>query len=161
MAPEDIYLESKVLTADPVELVCLLYRGSVDAVRDAQACLAGGRILERARALSKAHAILGHLSGTLDVERGGTLSRRLAELYDYMQRRLIEANRTQQGEPLREVERLLADLLDGWERIGTGEAAPAERAPLAGAAADESVGGYPYGFDAPPGVEYAAQSWSL
>ncbi|HBY61333.1 MAG TPA: flagellar export chaperone FliS, partial [Solibacterales bacterium] len=37
------------------------------------------------------------------------------ELYDYMQRRLLEANARQEDAPLAEVERLLSTVRDGWE----------------------------------------------
>jgi len=119
MPPQDIYLESQVLTAEPIELVRLLYRAAGDAVRSASAHLAAGRILERSQQVNKAYAILSELTVTLDPARGGTLSHSLAELYDYMQRRLLEANRRQQPEPLAEVERLLATLQEGWDQIQT------------------------------------------
>src|ERR1035438_8352606 len=87
MPLQDAYLESQVLSADPMELVRLLYRAAGDATRSASAHLAAGRIAERSRQISKAYAILLQLSASLDHARGGTVSRSLAELYDYMQRR--------------------------------------------------------------------------
>jgi|HubBroStandDraft_5_1064220.scaffolds.fasta_scaffold140876_2 flagellar protein FliS len=162
MPPQNAYLESQVLTADPVELVCLLYRAAGDAVRSACAHLAAGRIAERSRQISKAHAILAQLSVTLDHTRGGTLSLSLAELYDYMERRLIEANLRQKREPLVEVENLLSTLLEGWDQIRQA-AEPSvlqgnPRSPLAAGTARET-GGYPAVF-APVG-EYAPQDWSF
>src|SRR5450755_4372535 len=118
MPQSDAYLESQVLTADPMELVRLLYRAAGDATRNARVHLSAGRIAERSRQISKAHAILSQLSVTLDHTRGGTLSRSLAELYDYMQRQLLDANQRQKAEPLVEVESLLATLMEGWEELG-------------------------------------------
>ena len=40
----DAYLESRVLTADPIELVNLLYQACTQAVREARYHLAAGRI---------------------------------------------------------------------------------------------------------------------
>jgi flagellar secretion chaperone FliS len=117
MPLQDAYLESQVLTADPLELVRLLYRAAGDATRSASAHLAAGRIAERSRQISKAHAILIAVVRSLDHARGGALSRSLAELYDYMQRRLLEANQRQKAEPLVEVGSLLATLLEGWDQI--------------------------------------------
>lgn len=156
---QDAYLETQVLTADPLELVRLLYRGALDATRGAAAHLAAGRIGARARQITKAHAILSQLAGSLDRARGGELSLRLAELYDYMQRRLLEANLRQQREPLREVESLLATLLEGWEQVG---AAPDRSGKLESQPAEPPVSysGYAPVF-APSGAEYASQSWSF
>jgi flagellar secretion chaperone FliS len=163
MPPQDAYLESQVLTADAMELVRLLYRAACDATRSAGAHLAAGRIAERSRQISKAHAILSQLSVSLDHARGGTLSRSLAELYDYMQRRLLEANQHQKAEPLAEVESLLTTLLEGWDRI---RAAPEHSAPQgnprpAGADQSTAYGGYPGGFAPGAAADYASQSWSL
>ena len=82
----DAYLESRVLTADPIELVNLLYQACTEAVRGARHHLAEGRILERSREINKAYEIVVELATSLDHERGGEISQRLALLYDYMQR---------------------------------------------------------------------------
>ncbi|HTS62273.1 MAG TPA: flagellar export chaperone FliS [Candidatus Acidoferrales bacterium] len=113
----DAYLESRILAADPVELVTLLYQACRQAVRDAREHLAAGRIGDRSRAITRAHEVLTELSGSLDHERGGEISRRLAELYDYMQRRLLDANMRQNDEPLVEVLGLLNTLAEAWESV--------------------------------------------
>src|ERR1700683_1457048 len=105
---QDAYPESRTLTAEPLELVRMVYRAAVDSTKRARAHLAGGRIADRSREICRAMALISELSGSLDHARGGALSARLAELYDYMQRRLLEANARQKAEPLAEVESLLA-----------------------------------------------------
>jgi len=121
----DAYLESRIYAADPVELVRLLYQGCLETVREARRQLAAGEIAARARSISKACAILTELIVSLDRERGGEVARRLTALYDYMQRKLIEANFRQADEPLSEVLALLATLAEGWEGIQTKPAQPA------------------------------------
>ncbi|HTQ54215.1 MAG TPA: flagellar export chaperone FliS [Bryobacteraceae bacterium] len=154
------YLESQVLTADPLELVRLLYRAAIEATRDAQVHLRAGRIGERASRVSKAHAILTQLSLSLDHSRGGTLSRSLAELYDYLQRRLIEANTRQRVEPLVEVEGLLLTLAEGWDKLrNADDALPGARP--AGAGGFAEFGAYPAAVPGAPETAYASQSWSF
>ena len=162
MPPQDAYLESQVLSADAVELVRLLYRAAADAVRSAGAHLAAGRIADRSRQISKAHAILSQLSASLDPVRGGALSRSLAELYDYMQRRLLEANMRQQAAPLKEVESLLATLLEGWDQVRSAPEHGVD-SPRWRADGDPSPthGGYPPAFVPAIAADYASQSWSL
>jgi flagellar protein FliS len=113
----DAYLESRVLTADPIELVNLLYQACTEAVRGARHHLAEGRILERSREINKAYEIVVELATSLDHERGGEISQRLALLYDYMQRRLLEANIQQNDAPLAEVLGLLSTLSEAWAGI--------------------------------------------
>jgi len=117
----DAYLESRILSANPLELVRLLYQACTGSVREARRHLAEGDIAARCQCLSKAHRILTELATSLDHERGGDLSRRLADLYDYMQRRLLDANFEQDDAPLAEVLGLLSTLAEAWEGIHEAE----------------------------------------
>ena len=62
----------------------------------------------------KAQAILSELQGGLNMEAGGEFARTMHRLYDYHNRRLLEANLRKQVEPVIEVERLLRELRDAW-----------------------------------------------
>jgi flagellar protein FliS len=108
------YLETEVFSADPMKLVCMLYRGAIEATGAARRHLKAGEIRERSRQIMRAIEILRELSRSLDPNYE-EISRPLGELYAYMQTRLIEANAKQIDEPLAEVEQLLATLLDGWK----------------------------------------------
>jgi flagellar protein FliS len=136
----DAYLESRIESAEPLQLVRLLYQGALAAVRDARRHLAAGDIVSRSRAVSKAFAILTELSASLDRPRGGEIATRLAQLYDYMRRRLLEANARQQDEPLAEVLGLLTTLAEAWQEIAAaGKAAEPVAGPWAQAASAESA----------------------
>lgn len=111
----EAYLESKIFTADPVELVQLLCRAALESVRQARSELRQGRIRERSRAISRASEILNELALAVDHSAGGDLSRNLVELYAYLQRLLIEANTRQREAPLEEAERLLEPLAEAWQ----------------------------------------------
>ena len=128
---QEAYINQKILSADPVELVCMLYAGASEAVETARARLKAGDIRGRSSAITKALRILFELSGTLDHQRAPEMSRNLAALYDYMQRRLIEANLRQVDPPLGEVLTLLETLGAAWR----GLAAPAVEVRVAPATA--------------------------
>jgi len=113
----DAYLESRILSADPLELVCLLYQAASGAVREARRHLAAGNIAARSRSITKACEIVLELSGSLNHAQGGAISQRLAQLYEYMVHRLVQANLQQSDEPLGEVLSLLATLSEGWSGI--------------------------------------------
>jgi flagellar secretion chaperone FliS len=113
----DAYLESRVLAASPLELVHMLYEACMQAVRDARHCLREGDIAGRSRAITKACEILIELNGSLDLQRGGEIAQRLAQLYDYMQVGLLEANMNQMDEPLAGVLGLLATLEEAWDGV--------------------------------------------
>ena len=111
---QEAYLENRILSADPLELVRLLYQAALAAVREARQALAAGEIAPRSRAISKACEIVIELNGALDHARGGDISRRLAALYDYILKRLLDANLQQSDAPLAEVLTLLSTLAEGW-----------------------------------------------
>jgi flagellar protein FliS len=110
----DQYLEAEVLSANPLQLTIMLYRAAIDSIAAARRHLHSGEIRERSLRITKALEIVSELTQSLDHEAGGEISRNLAELYAYMQTRLIEANTQQAEPPLAEVERLLSALLEAW-----------------------------------------------
>jgi len=113
----DAYQTQRIMSASPLELVEMLYRGAVEAVQAARRHLARHEIRERSDKLSKAVAILIELGSTLNHEQGGEVSRNLAKLYDYVQRLMIDGNVRQVDAPLQEAERLLETLLRGWSQM--------------------------------------------
>jgi len=115
--PHNAYLESRILSADRMELVCLMYQAAISEVREARRHLQEKNIRARSASITKAQNILSELTTVLDHKRGGQFSANLARLYDYMMRRLTEANFKQIEEPLAEVLGLLATLKEGWDGI--------------------------------------------
>lgn len=111
------YLADEILTADPVKLVILLYRGAIDAVGAARRHLAAGDIAARSKSITKATEIVAELVRSLDHERGGDLSLQLLRLYDCILALLVEANSKQQDPPLAQAESLLTTLFNGWQGV--------------------------------------------
>ena len=107
----------EVLSASPVELVHLLYRGAIDAIDLARRHLAAGEIKERSRQISKACSILEELISSLNHSLAPVLTKQLASLYEYMHHRLCTANIEQSDGPLAEVRSLLATVLGGWTQL--------------------------------------------
>lgn len=112
------YLEHRILSADPMDLIRILYEQAIRFVREARSALATGDILTRSQAISRSIGILGELEGSLDKEAGGLISQNLAALYRYMRNRLTGANLKQDDAPLAEVESLLETLAEAWKAIG-------------------------------------------
>jgi flagellar protein FliS len=114
--PYKEYAEANLLSGHPLDLVVALYEGAFDSARSARLCVAAGDIWGRTKAINKAIAILTELMVSLNVEKGGEIANNLKQLYSYMQRRLLEAHLKKQAEPIKEVEALLENLLDGWRQ---------------------------------------------
>lgn len=147
--PYQTYIEGSFSSSNPVRLVIALYEGAIDAVRRARTCFEQGDIWGRGQAVSRAVNILAELIASLDDSKGGELSGNLKRLYDYMQRRLLEAHAQKAKEPFDEVEKLLTDLLEAWTVVAEQSAAPQaveEVVPYTSAEPEEPLpyGGYLY-----------------
>ncbi len=113
----DQYFEAEVLNADPMKLVTLLYQGARTAVAAATVALSEGNIAERSKQILKAWEIVQELNRTLDHEKGGEISGRLAELYGYVGQRLLDANAEQAVKPLEDAGAVLAILTEAWSGL--------------------------------------------
>jgi flagellar protein FliS len=117
------YIEQKILNADPIELIRILYQHGILSIREAREHLRAGRIAERAKCINRAWAVLLELNISLRPEAAPEVASRLSDLYCYMMRRLTTANFEQKDEPLAEVLGLMTTLSEAWT------AAPASEPP--------------------------------
>lgn len=110
-------VSAKVTEADPHRLISLLFEGASQRIRLAQAGLAQGNPASKGKAIGEACAIIGHLNGSLDHEAGGEVAANLSSLYDYIVRRLTEANLHNDGMALAESLDLLGEIESAWNAI--------------------------------------------
>jgi flagellar protein FliS len=148
---KDAYLDSRILSADPIELIHILYEHTLTMLADARRCLAAGDIQGRGRAITRTIAAIDELDGSLDRAAGGSIAKNLGKLYQYMRLRLLTANIRQEDAPLAEVENLLGILAEGWSGMQQTGTQAAEAVEVAS----------PFGrFTAEPEAEFAAQGWN-
>ena len=122
--PWQSYRQVAAQTAPPGQLVLMLYDGALKALALAREAFVippdePRRIQLINDQLLKAQAILGELQSGLNMEAGGEFARTMHRLYDYHNRRLLEANLRKQVEPVIEVERLVRELRDAWAQMLT------------------------------------------
>jgi flagellar protein FliS len=117
------YRQTQTQTATPGELVVMMYRGAVRFVSKGIVALESQDIEGAHVNLVRAQEIIAELLGSLDMDRGGEIADRLLGIYEYLNRRLVEANMRKDPEPAREVERFLRELLPAWEAAAR-QAAP-------------------------------------
>lgn len=110
-------VETSVSSADPHELINLLFNGLFETLALAQAAMARNDIATKGRYLSKATRLIGEgLKGGLSPE-GGELTRNLSALYDYCTSRLVEANLKNDSSLIDEVRALIEPVAEGWRSI--------------------------------------------
>ncbi len=107
-----VSLQTEVLEADPHKLIQLLLEGGLTRLAASKI-----NIEKKNEKLGQVVEILCSLQESLDHERGGDISVNLERLYDYMTRRLFDANRLNDTDIINEVMGLLLEIKAGWEGI--------------------------------------------
>jgi len=110
----DQYKENSVYTASPEELTYMLYNGLVKFIMKAQHAISKKDMELANESILKSQAIVTELISTLDDKY--EIAASLTLLYDYMLRRLIDANVQKSAEILNEVLDFAKDLRDTWEQ---------------------------------------------
>jgi flagellar protein FliS len=134
------YVDNETLNVEPVELICLLYAKAIEKLNLGKDCFEAGQTGEGNRAIAFAMEIIVELQGALDKE-GGDIARDLADLYDYMQNRLVGALSKTETAPIDEVVRLMTTLLDGWNEARPAPVIP-DPATLPEAGTAEALAGH-------------------
>ncbi len=103
--------------ASPHRLIAMLYEGALERLALARSAIARRDVSAKLRAINGAMAIVEHLRIVLDHGQGGELPQRLDALYDYMLRRMTQANASNDADALAEVSGLVMTIKTGWDQI--------------------------------------------
>jgi flagellar protein FliS len=104
-------------SADPHQLIVMLFDGALERIAIAKGAIFRQDIAEKGQKIGRAIAIIDGLRASLDKDKGGEIAGNLDDLYDYMQRRLLDANINGDVEILDEVTGLIKDVREAWVAI--------------------------------------------
>jgi len=115
LTAQNAYKQNSVTTASPGELTLMLYNGCLKFLHKAKLAIQEKNIQEKNTNLQKAQSIIGELMSTLnmDVE----VSKQLLPLYEFLNRRLIEANIQNDVAIIEEVEGFVTEFRDTWKEV--------------------------------------------
>lgn len=114
---QKVGIHAQVSEASPHGLIQLLMQGGIDRITQAKGAMEFGQTANKGMLISKGAAIICGLQAALDMERGGEIAQNLGRLYDYMIRRLTQANQKNDPAILDEVIALLREVKSGWDGI--------------------------------------------
>lgn len=109
------YKQNSVTTASPGELTLMLYNGCLKFLTIAKKAMLDKNIEAKNTNLQKAQAIITELMVTLDMNV--PISKEIQPLYDYMNRRLLEANIQNDPAIIDEVAGLVTEFRDTWKEV--------------------------------------------
>lgn len=109
------YKQNSINTASPGELTLMLYNGCIKFLNMAKKAIEEKHYEEKNKNLQKAQNIINELIVTLDMKY--EISKQILPLYQYMQRRLIQANIKNDIEIVDEVIGLVTEFRDTWKEV--------------------------------------------
>ncbi|BAZ93861.1 B-type flagellar protein FliS [Thiohalobacter sp. COW1] len=110
--------QARVESASPHRLIQMLMQGALDRIATARGAMERGEIAAKGEQISWAISIVGGLRSSLDLETGGELAGNLRDLYDYMERQLLQANIRNEVALLDEVSGLIREIKSAWDQVG-------------------------------------------
>lgn len=113
------YQETSVSTQNKGRLIVMLYDGAIKFMRLAIRELEANNYQAKGKYINKAMAIITELSAVLDMESGGEIAGDLRRLYNFMNRRLSEANTKCDAQGIRDVITMMEELNQGWKAISS------------------------------------------
>lgn len=115
--PYQEYQSNQINTADPKQLIIMLYDGAIRFLDTAASYMGDFRTYDKANNnLLRAQDILTELMVSLDMEKGGEIARNLLSLYIFMKKQLLEANLKKSAAEVHKVSAMLRDLRNAWEQ---------------------------------------------
>lgn len=114
--PYQTYQNTQIQTASQGKLIIMLFDGAIKFIRMAIQSLEEKEYSEVNYYTGRAQAIVNELKVTLNSD-AGEIAQHLYGLYDYIYRRLIEANVKKNQEIMEEVIDLLSDLRETWIEV--------------------------------------------
>jgi len=110
-------VKTSVNEASPHRLIQMLISAAIDKIADAKGLMLNNKIADKGKTISLAVTIIDSLRASLDRSQGGDVASNLEMLYEYMNRRLTEANLRNDPEILDEVSGLLKPIKEAWDAI--------------------------------------------
>lgn len=116
------YLRSKVMTATPAELTLMLYEGAIKFVNKAIMSIEKDDVMRAHNNLMKTQRIIEELRASLDHKY--PVAKEFDTVYEYILRRLVEANIKKDKDILEEVLEHLRTMRDTWKEVMKNANAP-------------------------------------
>ena len=113
--PYEQYKNNAIATATPAELTLMLYEGAIKFGNIAIKAIEENDIEKAYRNIVKVQNIISEFRNTLDFKY--PVAKDFDRVYEYLERRLVEANVTKDKEIMEEVVKHIRSMRDTWKEV--------------------------------------------
>ncbi len=114
-AMANVYKSNSINTASPAELTLMLYDGAIKFCNIAMGAIENGDVSKAHTNIVKAENIITEFRSTLDFKY--PVAQDFERVYDWIYRRLVEANMHKDAEVLEDATRLIREMRDTWKEV--------------------------------------------
>ena len=111
------YMQTQITTTNQGELLLMLYAGAIKFLLQAREEIEKKNYAEKGMLISKAMDIIAELDGSLNMEKGGELSKNLHQLYMFCNSHLLKASIKMSGKMVDEVVNILEGLRSAYAQV--------------------------------------------
>jgi flagellar protein FliS len=112
-----VYQNSAVQSASPLQLVIMLYDGAIRFMRLGQEAMKQADLYRQNEYIQKSQKIVAELMSCLDMQKGGPIAENLFALYTYAYNQMVQANVEDNEEALLQSIRVLEQLRESWVEL--------------------------------------------
>lgn len=112
-----VSLESEISVASPHRIIQLMFAGALQRLAQARYAIEQNDLANKGIYIGKAIGIVTGLNNSLNMDEGGQIANNLSELYDFMLRKISEANINNDVKAIDDVCDILRTIKEGWDAI--------------------------------------------
>ncbi|MFT5790289.1 MAG: flagellar protein FliS [Shewanella sp.] len=118
-----VSLDSEISVASPHRIIQMMFAGALQRIAQSRYAIDNHDLQNKGIYIGKAIGIINGLNNSLnmDADDNGDVAKNLNNLYDFMLRRITEANINNDAKALDDVSEILRTIKEGWDQIPTDE----------------------------------------
>ncbi|MFP8843666.1 flagellar export chaperone FliS [Shewanella baltica] len=112
-----VSLESEITVASPHRIIQLMFAGALQRLAQTRYAMEQNDLVNKGVYIGKAVSIIIGLQNSLNMDAGGQIAKNLSDLYDFMLRKITEANLNNDVKAIDDVCDILRTIKEGWDAI--------------------------------------------
>lgn len=112
-----VSIESEIAVASPHRIIQMMFDGALQRIAQSRYAIEKNDLANKGLYIGKAIGIINGLNNSLNMDAGGDIAQNLNDLYDFMLRRISEANINNDVEALDDVSDIIKTIKEGWDAI--------------------------------------------
>ncbi|NRB25137.1 flagellar export chaperone FliS [Shewanella sp.] len=112
-----VSVDSEIAVASPHRIIQMMFEGALQRIAQSRYAIEHTDPATKGINIGKAIGIINGLNNSLNMDAGGEIAANVSALYDFMLRRLSEANINNDVQALVDVSDMLKTIKEGWDAI--------------------------------------------